>query len=162
MNIFLLRSFEITLQKSAERVALELCNFRGSNHSPISIKFFVSLSTSTSLHHEIINIKENLQHLLKRGKEIEKYWEKYYCLVSSGWLLYKTASQCQWKQIDNKVICVNMQLSPSVKIFYLFWEKHCELLNHSFRDKNKIKLYKKEVKLNLKYSIRDHKTATCK
>ena len=74
MNIFLLRSFEITLQKSAERVALELCNFRGSNHSPISIKFFVSLSTSTSLHHEIIiNIKENLKHLLKRGKEIENY-----------------------------------------------------------------------------------------
>ena len=73
MNIFLSYSFEITLQKSAERMTLELCNFRSSNHLPISIKFFLSLSTSTSLHHEIINIKENLQHLLKRGKEIEKY-----------------------------------------------------------------------------------------
>ena len=113
MNIFLLRSFEIALQKSAERMALELCNFRGSNHSPISIKFFVSLSTSTSLHHEIIiNIKENLQHLLKQEKEIEKYWEKYYCLVSSGWLLYETALQRKWKQIDNKVICVNMPAKP--------------------------------------------------
>ena len=53
MNIFLLRSFEITLKKSAELMTLELCKLRSSNHSPIPIKFFVSLTTSTSLHYEI-------------------------------------------------------------------------------------------------------------
>ena len=75
MNMcFEMRSFEIILKKTAKCKKLELCKFRSSSHSPISNNAFVVLTTSTSLHHEIIiNIKENLQHLLKSDKEIEKY-----------------------------------------------------------------------------------------